>query len=186
MRLFSRLGLFAVIALSTLLTESAEAQLFPIFKCRKKACCEAPAPEPVCCPVAEEPEPCPEPEPVCCPEPAPEPEPVCCPEPAPEPEPVCCPEPAPEPEPVCCPEPEPAPEPVCCPAPVCEVIEPEPAAPVCCESAAMEIPAAASPTAELATEYGMPELAEGETLVSISPIEVPTDSAATMTSTKSE
>ncbi len=162
MRLFSRLGLFAVIALSTLLTESAEAQLFPIFKCRKKACCEAPAPEPVCCPVAEEPEPCPEPEPVCCPEPAPEPEPVCCPEPAPEPEPVCC------------------------PAPVCEVIEPEPAAPVCCESAAMEIPAAASPTAELATEYGMPELAEGETLVSISPIEVPTDSAATMTSTKSE
>lgn len=154
MRLFSRLGLFAVMVVSSFnfLTESADAQLFPIFKCRKKACCVEPAPEPVCCPAAEEPEPCPEP----------------------EPEPVCCPAPEPAPEPVCCPEPAPEPEPVCCPAPA----EPEPA-PCCCSTAP-----AAAPAADVAATdtYGMPELAEGETLVSISPIEVPTDAAETMTS----
>ncbi len=157
MRLTTRLGLFAAISLSTLLSGSAEAQLFPIFKCRKKCCCEAPEPEPVCCPVAEEPEPCPEPEPA----------------------------------PVCCPEPEPAPEPdpVCCPAPVCETAEPapEPSAPVCCsETAGTEVTTTVSPTDTAVSEYGMPELAEGETLVSISPIEVPTDDAATTTSTSSE
>ncbi len=87
---------------------------------------------------------CCEPEPVCC-EPAPEPEPVCC-EPAPEPEPVCC-EPATEPEPVCC-EPAPEPEPVCC--------EPEPEPVPCCT-----------------LNDSLPELGEGEVLLSISPILVP-------------
>jgi hypothetical protein len=84
-------------------------------------------------------------EPECC-EPEPEPEPECCCEPAPEPEPVCC---EPEPEPVCC---EPEPEPVCCePEP-----EPEPEPAPCC-----------------ASYYPLPELAEGEILLSISPITFP-------------
>jgi len=63
-----------------------------------------------------------------------------------EPEPVCC-EPEPvccEPEPVCC---EPAPEPACC--------EPGPE-PACCASI-----------------YSLPQLAEGEILISISPIAIP-------------
>ncbi len=83
------------------------------------------------------------PEPVCC---EPEPEPVCC-EPAPEP--VCC---EPEPEPVCC---EPAPEPVCC--------EPEPEP--CCEPAPEPEPCCAS-------YLPLPELAEGEVLISMSPIKL--------------
>jgi hypothetical protein len=101
-----------------------------------------------CC--APEPECC-EPEPVCC-----EPEPVCC-----EPEPVCC---EPAPEPVCC---EPAPEPVCCepePEPVC--CEPEPAPEPCCEEPAPEEPCCAS-------NLPLPTLAEGEILLSISPILTP-------------
>ena len=128
---------------------NAEAGLFSkLFKCKsKEESTCCPEPEP-CCP---EPEPCcPEPEPVCCPEPAPEP--VCCPEPAPEP--VCC--PAPAPEPVCCPEP--TPEPVCC-EPV-----PEPAPAPCCGSAMLQ-------------GYPSPELAEGEVLVSIDPISLPSEPA---------
>ena len=166
MRLFSRLGLFAVMVVSsfTFLTETADAQLFPIFKCRKKACCCKPA------------------------EPAPEPEPVCCPAPEPEPEPVCCPEPAPEPEPVCCPEPAPAP--VCCAVaePVEAPAEPEPApvAEPCCCGTVVSAPATAEASPEASpevAEYGMPELAEGEVLLSISPIEVPTDDGtSTLTS----
>jgi len=78
-----------------------------------------------------------------------EPEPVCC---EPEPEPVCC---EPAPEPVCC---EPAPEPTCC--------EPEPAPePSCCEPA--------PEPACCATIYSLPPLAEGEILISISPIAIP-------------
>ena len=174
MRLISRLGLFAVMVVTsfTFLTDTADAQLFPIFKCRKKACCCKPA------------EPAPEPE--CTPEPAPEPAPVCCPAPEPAPEPVCCPAPAPEPEP------EPAP--VCCAmaAPVEVPAEPEPEpvaepAPCCCCCCGTAAPAtdsaeASGTSAEIA-EYGMPELAEGEVLVSISPIEIPTDDGtSTLTS----
>ena len=173
MRLFSRLGLLAVMVVSmTCLTETADAQLFPIFKNRRKACCckpTEPAPEPECTP--EEPEP----EATVC----------CAPAPAPEPEPT----------PVCCSEPAPAPEPTCCPIPVCEAsapepVEPETEAPVspcccCCDqaAAASAIPASA-PTENTAMieQYGMPELAEGETLVSISPIEIPTSDASTTTS----
>ena len=106
----------------------------------------------------------------CC-EPAPEPEPVCCPEP--EPEPVCCPEPEPEPEPVCCPEP--APEPVCCPEPA-----PEPA-PCGCADATEPVAAESVAATEAPSPYGAPELAEGEVLISVSPIEVPTDAAQTVT-----
>ena len=167
MKLFFRMNLFTLVAAGFFFVsaENADAQLFGggLFKCRKSACCEPePEPEPVCCPE-------PAPEPVCCPEPAPEP--VCCPEPAPAPEPVCCPEPEPAPEPVCCPEPAPAPEPVCCPEP----------APCCC--GAMEAAAAEpAPVAQEPSPYGAPELAEGEVLISISPIEVPTDASQTVTS----
>lgn len=103
--------------------------------------------EPACCCPAPEPE-CPAPEPVCC-EPEPEPAPVCC---EPEPEPVCC-EPAPEPEPVCC-EPAPEPEPVCC--------EPEPEPAPCCA---------------MMDGYPLPVLAEGEVLISMSPIVLPSNQA---------
>lgn len=171
-----RLSLLTVVMASSfaLLPETAEAKWLPIFKCRQKPAEEAePAPEP--CPA-------PEPAPMCCPvvEPAPEPEPACC--PAPEPTPVCCEEPTPEPTPVCCEEPT--------PEPVCEVAAPEPepvASPCCCccGTEAIEVTAAeSSPTTEVSAQiaqYGMPELAEGETLVSISPIEVPTEDAATYT-----
>ena len=180
MRLISRLGLFAVMVVTsfTCLTDTADAQLFPIFKCRKKACCckpAEPAPEPECKPA----EPAPEPAPVCCPAPEPAPAPVCCPAPEPEPAPVCCAMAAPvevpaEPEPVVEPEPvaEPAPAPCCC---------------CCCGTAApttdsAEASADTSGTSAEISKYGMPELAEGEVLVSISPIEVPTDGAATFTS----
>lgn len=82
----------------------------------------------------------------CC-EPAPEPE--CCCEPVEEPEPVCC---EAEPEPVCC-EPAPEPEPVCC--------EPEPAPePECCTPEPVECCASRL----------LPELAEGEVLIAISPL----------------
>ena len=140
------------------LSETADAKWIPIFKCRQKCAEEAePAPEP--CPA-------PEPAPACCPapEPAPEPAPACCPAPEPEPAPVCCAEPAPEPEP--------APE----------------ASPCCCGTEVAEVPAAATEEAAPASDisaqieqYGMPELAEGETLVSISPVEEATEEAATLT-----
>lgn len=169
MRLISRLGLFAIMVVTsfTFLTDTADAQLFPIFKCRKKACCckpAEPAPEPECKPA----EPAPEPAPVCCPAP----EPVCCPVPAPEPEPA--------PAPVCCAVAEPVgappvePEPVAEPAPCC----------CCCGTAAPAPATAGAPPEESAevSEYGMPELAEGEVLVNISPIEVPTDGTSTLTS----
>ncbi len=164
----SRLGLLAVVVASSLacLPDTAEAKWIPIFKCRQKSAEEAePAPEP--CPA-------PEPAPACCPapEPAPEPAPASCPAPEPEPAPVCCPEPASEP--VCEvaePEPAPEPEPVACPC--------------CCCGEVTAAPAAeAAPATEVSAQveqYGMPELAEGETLVSISPIEVPTEEAATFT-----
>ncbi len=156
-----RLGLLAAMVASSLacLPETAEAKWIPIFKCRQKPAEEAePAPEP--CPA-------PEPAPACCP--APEPAPACCPAPEPAPAPVCCPEPAPE--------------------PVCEVAEPEPepvACPCCCCCDGTEAPIAeAAPATDVSAQieqYGMPELAEGETLVSISPIEVPTEEdAATLT-----
>ena len=62
----------------------------------------------------------------------------------------CC-EPAPEPE--CCCEPDAEPEPVCC--------EPEPTAePECCEPEPVEC----------CTSSFLPELAEGEVLLSISPL----------------
>lgn len=95
---------------------------------------------------------CCEPEPVCC-----EPEPVCC---EPEPEPVCC-----EPEPVCC---EPEPEPVCCepePEPCCEP-EPEP----CCEPEPEPEPCCEPEPEPCCASYPLPELAEGEVLVSITPL----------------
>ena len=175
MTLFSRFGLLAVMVVSSTacLSDTADAKWLPIFKCRQKCCEEVePAPEPA-------------PEVACCPAPAPEPEPMCC--PAPEPAPVCCAaaEPAPEPEPVpatvCCapaPEPEPAPEPAAEPADCCCCC--------CCDSAATETAVAdAIPTSDTAAaieQFGMPELAEGETLVSISPIEMPTEEeAATLT-----
>lgn len=162
----SRLGLLAVMVVSSCacLTETADAKWIPIFKCRTKCADEAePAPEP--CPA-------PEPAPACCPapEPAPEPAPACC--AAPEPAPACC-TPVPEPAPVSCAEPE----------PVAEV------GPCCCGTAATEAPVAAAPETAPASgisaqieQFGMPELAEGETLVSISPVEVPTEEeAATLT-----
>ena len=180
MRLIARLGLFAVMVISsfTFLTDTADAQLFPIFKCRKKAgCCKAaePEPEPECTPA--------EPAPFCCPAPEPAPEPVChvAPEPAPEPEPVpatfCCAMAAPvempaEPEPVAEAVAEPAPAPCCC---------------CCCGSSApatdsAEASTEASDTPAEVSKYGMPELAEGEVLLSISPVEVPTDGTSTLTS----
>ena len=156
MKLFSRISLFTLVVagLFFVSAEDADAQLFSRLRQARQS--------------------------ACC-EPEPEPEPVCCPEPAPEPEPVCCPEPEPAPEPVCCAEPEPAPEPVCCPEPA---PEPEP----CCCAAATEPTAAEPETAVAATEapspYGAPELAEGEVLISIAPIEVPTDAGQTVTAAK--
>lgn len=166
---FSRLCLFAVMVVSSCacLTETADAKWLPIFKCRQKPAEEAEA--------APEPCPAPEPAPACCPAPAPEPEPA--------PAPVCCAEPAPQP--VCEVEaPEPAPEPAA-----------EPESPCCCcccceadLATAEPIPVAdASPSEEVSDvaaqieQYGMPELAEGETLVSISPLEVPTEEVSTLT-----
>ena len=153
-------GLVVAFCASAAPNADAGGLLSKLFKCKKAeepACCPAPAcPEPVCCEPEPEPVCCePEPEPVCC-EPAPAPEsPPCC-EPAPEP--VCC-EPAPEPEPVCC-EPAPAPE----PEPCCE---PEPAPAPCCGSAMLQ-------------GYPLPELAEGEVLISISPINYSAEPEATI------
>ena len=73
-----------------------------------------------------------------------------------------------EPEPVA----KPAPAPCCC---------------CCCGTAAPATDSAdastdTSETSAEVSKYGMPELAEGEVLVNISPIEVPTDGTSTLTS----